>query len=103
MEAQIRQERIDLLGVNLPKGAWEPLLDDLRVVHVRGLNPIGKRITVAASPKGRIDAFIYRTTPMPDAEVARILKKHGISATIVAAAQPTEPGDIYHLCRSLNH
>jgi len=85
MEAHIRHERIDLLGVNLPKDAWEPLLNELKVVHVRGLNPTGKRVTAVISPRGRSDAFIYRTTPLSDADVVRILKKHGIAATVLDA------------------
>jgi hypothetical protein len=94
MEAHIRQNRIDLLGLaSRPGYAWERLLDDLKAEHVRGQNPSGKRMTTTVTNEGRIDAFIYRTAPMPDAEVIRILGKHGITATVVADTEsPTTHG-----------
>jgi hypothetical protein len=84
MEANIWPHRIDILGANLPKEAWEPLLNELRAEHVPSLTPTGKRLSVFVSPKGRVDAVIYRTAPMPDEEIARILEKRGIPASICA-------------------
>jgi len=83
VEAQISQERIVILGASLPKESWEPLLDELKAEHVPSLMQQGKRSSVVVGPTGRVDAFIYRTTPMPDEEVVRILGKHGIRATTV--------------------
>lgn len=83
MHATIWPHRIDILGTNsFAKDAWEPLLNDLKAEHVPSATPIGKRMAVTIGPNGRVDAFVYRTTPMPDEEVIRILAKHGIPATI---------------------
>jgi hypothetical protein len=83
MEAHVYRHRIHILGSSsVARDTWEPLLDDLKAEHVTGLTPHRKRIAVAVNPKGRIDAFIYRTKPMPDDEIVRILGKYGIPATV---------------------
>ncbi|HWO31971.1 MAG TPA: hypothetical protein VNO32_24510, partial [Candidatus Acidoferrum sp.] len=62
MHAIIRPSRIDIEGAgSVPNELWEPLLDDLRALHMPGLVPNGKRMMVATGPSGRVDAFIYRT------------------------------------------
>jgi len=82
MEANIWPHRIDILSVILPREAWEPLLDELKAEHVPSFTPKDKRHLLLVSPKGRIDAIIYRTAAMADEEVARILEKRGIRANI---------------------
>jgi hypothetical protein len=80
MHAIVRPTRIDIEGSGaIPKDSWEPLLDDLKAVHILGLTPTGKRLMVAVGPTGRIDAFIYRTG-MTDDDVIRVLRKYGIDA-----------------------
>jgi hypothetical protein len=80
MHAIVRSARIDIEGSSaIARETWEPLLDDLKAVHMPGLTPTGKRLTVAVGPTGRIDAFIYRTG-MADEEVIRVLGKYGIDA-----------------------
>jgi hypothetical protein len=83
MEASVSQNRIDILGAELPKEKWESLLNELKAEHVRGHTPFGKRMSVVVGPSGHIHALIYRTTTMPDKEVIRILGKYGILATMV--------------------
>lgn len=87
MDATVWPTRIDILGAALPKEVWDPLLDELKVEHVPSLTPTGKRLSVVVGPTGRVDAFIYRTHPMTDEGVVRILKKYGITATI--GSEPT--------------
>lgn len=82
MKAIIWPNRIDILGAALPKDAWEPLLDDLQAEHVPALTPTGKRLSAVVGPGGRIDAFVYRTHEISDAEVVRILAKYGIAAEV---------------------
>lgn len=78
MHAIVRPSRIDIEGADgIAKETWEPLLDDLKAVHTPGLTPTGKRLMVAGSPGGRVDAFIYRTG-MADEDVIRVLEKYGI-------------------------
>jgi hypothetical protein len=80
MHAIIRPARIDIEGSSgIAKESWEPLLDDLKAVHIPGLTPTGKRLTVAVGPTGRIDAFIYRTG-MSNEDVILVLEKYGIDA-----------------------
>jgi hypothetical protein len=80
MHAIVRPARIDIEGSNgIAKETWEPLLNDLKAIHMPGLTPTGKRLMVAVGPTGRIDAFIYRTG-LPDEEVIRVLEKYGIDA-----------------------
>jgi hypothetical protein len=80
MHAIVRTARIDIEGASgVAKDSWEPLLDELKAIHMPGLTPTGKRLMVAVNPSGRVDAFIYRTG-MPDEAVVRILQKHGIDA-----------------------
>lgn len=83
MRATIRPERIDILGASgLPSSKWDTLLDDLKAEQVPGLTPTGKRVSAVVGPSGRIDAFIYRTATMLDAEIIRILAAYGIEATV---------------------
>ena len=85
MQAHVWHHRIDILGASsFPNDRWEALLDDLKAEHVPSANPPGKRMTVAISPNGRMDAFIHRTAPMLDEEVIRILEKHGIPASLAS-------------------
>lgn len=78
MHAIVRPSRIDIEGADgIAKETWEPLLDDLKAVRTPGLTPTGKRLMVAGSPGGRVDAFIYRTG-MADEDVIRVLEKYGI-------------------------
>jgi hypothetical protein len=80
MHAIVRPTRIDIEGSGgIAKDLWEPLLDDLKAVHMPGLTPTGKRLMVAVGPTGRIDAFIYRTG-LSDEDVICVLEKHGIDA-----------------------
>jgi hypothetical protein len=90
MHAIVRPTRIDIEGsANIPKESWEPLLDDLKAVHIPGLTPTGKRLMVAVGPTGRIDAFIYRTG-QPDEDVIRVLAKYGIDAYTEADLAKTQ-------------
>jgi hypothetical protein len=83
MEAIIEPNRIVIMGTSsLPRKEWETLLDDLRAEHVPAFTPTGKRMAVAVSPGGRIDAFIYRTNYIPDGEVVRILSEHNIPSRV---------------------
>jgi hypothetical protein len=83
MRATILPHRIDILGANsLPKQEWEPLLNDLKAVHVPSATPVGKRMAVTLGPSGRTNAFVYRTTAISDDEVVRILAKYSIAASI---------------------
>jgi hypothetical protein len=80
MHAIIRPSRIDIEGAgSVPNELWEPLLDDLKALHMPGLVPNGKRMMVATGPSGRVDAFIYRTG-QTDVDVVRVLGKYGIEA-----------------------
>jgi hypothetical protein len=85
MHAIVRPSRIDIEGANAVEAeVWQPMLDELKAEHVPGLTPTGKRMMVAAGPSGRIDGFIYRTTPTADEDVVRILRKYGIDANTEA-------------------
>ena len=91
MRATIWPHRIDILGANsLAQWGWEPLLNDLKAEHVPSATPVGKRMAVTLGPSGRTDAFIYRTTPIPDDQVIRILAKYGIDASVGVESAPTE-------------
>jgi hypothetical protein len=80
MHAIVRPTRIDTEGSGgIAKESWEPLLDDLKAVHMPGLTLTGKRLMVAVGPTGRIDAFVYRTG-QADEVVIRVLEKYGIEA-----------------------
>src|SRR5271170_3134596 len=80
MHAIVRPNRIDIEGSSgIGRETWEPLLDDLKAVHMPGLTPTGKRLLVAGNPGGRVDAFIYRTG-LSDEDVIRVLGKYGIDA-----------------------
>jgi hypothetical protein len=85
MRAIVRATRIDIEGANAVEAeVWQPMLDELKVEHVPGLTPHGKRMMVAVGPSGRMDGFIYRTTAMADEDVVRILRKYGIDAKTVS-------------------
>jgi hypothetical protein len=80
MHAIVRLARIDIEGSDgIVKETWEPLLNDLKAVHMPGLTLPGERLMVAGNPGGRVDAFIYRTG-MADEDVIRVLEKYGIDA-----------------------
>ena len=94
MHATVWPNRIDILGASAAgREVWEHLLDELKAEHVPALTPTGKRMSLALNPNGRLDAFIYRTTAMPDAKVIRILGKYGIQASVsseqAASVAPT--------------
>jgi len=82
MNAIVWPNRIDILGSTLEKRLWEPLLDELNAEHVPSFTPTGKRLSVVVSPRGRLDAFIYRTRQIGDDVVIRILAKYGIPAAL---------------------
>ena len=83
MRVTIRPERIDILGASgLPSSKWDALLDDLKAEYVSGLTPIGKRVSAVVGPSGRLDAFIYRTAAIPDAEIIKVFGKYGIDAML---------------------
>jgi hypothetical protein len=91
VHAIVRPTRIDIKGSSgIARETWEPLLDDLKAVHMPGLTPTGKRMMVAVGPTGRIDAFIYRTG-LSDEEVLRVLEKHGIDAQTEADLGNAQP------------
>jgi hypothetical protein len=47
MHAIVRASRIDIEGSDgIAKETWEPLLDDLKAVHMPSLTPRGKRLMV---------------------------------------------------------
>jgi len=82
MRATIWPDRIDILGADsLPRQKWEPLLHELKVVHVPSVTAVGKRMAVTVGRRGRTDASVYRSTPIPDDEVIRILAKYSITAS----------------------
>jgi hypothetical protein len=83
MEAKIHRNRIDILGAKLSEEEWESLLDELKAEPVPGFTTPGRRLAVVIGPASRIDAIVYRTTPIPDSELVRILWRHGIPATTV--------------------
>jgi hypothetical protein len=85
VHARISSQRIVIYDAQASEEAWTPLLDDLKAEHVPGVTPAGKRMTMVVEEGGRIVAFIYRTAPLRDEEVVRILAKHGIPANLVAA------------------
>ena len=96
MHAIVRPTRIDIEGATgLAQESWEPMLDELKAVHMPGLTQTGRRMMGVVGPSGRMDAFIYRTG-MTDAEVFRVLEKYGIEAYTeadLAKMQPlTRPG-----------
>jgi hypothetical protein len=91
MHAIVRTTRIDIEGANgVAKDSWEPLLDELKAVHMPGLTPMGKRMMVAVNPSGRVDAFIYRTG-MLDEDVVCVLEKYGIEAYTEADLAKMQP------------
>jgi hypothetical protein len=95
MRATIWPHRIDILGANsLAQQEWEPLLNDLRAEHVPSATPVGKRMAVTLGLGGRTDAFVYRTAPIPDDEVVRILGKYGIAARIGVEESPSPRGTL---------
>jgi hypothetical protein len=54
MHAIVRPTRIDIEGSSgIGRETWEPLLDDLKAVHMPGLTPTGKRMMVAVGPTDR--------------------------------------------------
>jgi len=90
MHAIVRPIRIDIEGSGgIAKDSWEPLLDDLKAIHMPGLTPTGKRLMVAVGPTGRIDTFIYRTG-MTDDDVISVLGKYGIDAYAEADLAKTQ-------------
>jgi hypothetical protein len=65
--------------VGSPRIHEEPMLDELKAVHMSRLTQTGKRMMIAVSPSGRVAAFIYRTG-MTDANSMRVLEKYGMDA-----------------------
>ncbi|MFZ0737912.1 MAG: hypothetical protein WBL70_19085 [Candidatus Acidiferrales bacterium] len=81
MHATVFPDRIDIFGSGLTKDLWIRLLDELKAEDVPGRTQTGKRMAAAGSPSGPV-AFIYRTTPMSNEEVIRILGKYGIQTAV---------------------
>lgn len=80
MHAIVRPDRIDIGGASaLPKESWEPMLGELKAVHMPGLTQPGRRFAASRNPRGRTDVLIYRTG-LPDEEIFRILAQYGIVA-----------------------
>ena len=91
MHAIVRPTLNDIEGASgVAKDSWEPLLDELKAVHMPGLTQTGKRLAAAVSASGRMDAFIYRTG-MTDEEVIRVLGKYGIEAYTEANLARMQP------------
>ena len=87
MHADISPHRIDIhidisQANSLPREAWGRLLDDLKAEHVPSFTPVGERKAVIAEPDGRIHVIVYRTTPMSDEEITRVLAKYRIRASV---------------------
>ena len=82
MNATVWHHRIDIHGATLSQEEWNRLLDELKAEHVPSLTPPGKRMAAVLAPQGRMDAYIYRTQPIPDENVVRILSNYGIEASI---------------------
>jgi hypothetical protein len=59
------------------------LLNELKAEQMPGLNPTGKRMTVAVGPTGQMEASIYRTGSTNE-EVIRVLAKYGIEESTEA-------------------
>ena len=80
MKIIVCHDRIDITEIPLNhRIKWEPVLDELRAMHLPGLYQEGKRMGVSVVD-GQVHAYIYRTdkTP-PEEEIRKILQKHGIS------------------------
>jgi len=74
---------IDILETNsLRQEEWGPLFDDLKAEPVPSLTPVGERKAVTGGLDHRIDVTVYRTVPMSDEEIARILAKYRIRANV---------------------
>jgi hypothetical protein len=91
MHAIVRPTRIDIDGSNgLPNDSWTPWLDELKAIHMPGLMQTAKRIAVAVTHTGQMNASIYRTG-MTDEEVIRVLEKYGIEAYTEADLAKMQP------------
>lgn len=79
MKLTITEERIDVIGVPIfPAVKWEPILDELKSVHLPGLYQTDKRMGVNIV-NGKVHAYIYRTAEMPpEPEIRAIFKRHGV-------------------------
>jgi hypothetical protein len=87
MHADIWPHRIDIHvdiseANSLSQQAWDPLLNDLKAESVPPLTPAGERTAVIGEPDGRMHVIVYRTTPMSDEEVTRVLAKYRIRASV---------------------
>jgi hypothetical protein len=92
MHAIIRDVRIEIVGPErLPKGQWEPLLDELGARPSAG-TPAEKRHAIFPDQSGEMRAYIYRTTDMADEEIVRILAKYGIPATVASKSAVSARG-----------
>jgi hypothetical protein len=78
MEAQIWPERIDIFNAPLPKQIWDKLLGDLKAEHV----PVFTPASILVGSVGPICASIYRTAAMSNEQIADILEKYGIRASL---------------------
>jgi hypothetical protein len=82
MHATVFPDRIDIYGAGaLRQELWKSLLDELKAEDIPGVTQAGKRMSAAVGPDGPV-AFIYRTTPMSDEDVIRILGKYGIQTAV---------------------
>jgi hypothetical protein len=83
MHAVVRKGRIDIHGANgIAKTSWEPLLDELKAIHISSLMQTGKRVAVGITSRGQVNATIYPTIEVADDEKARILERYGIEVSI---------------------
>ena len=79
MKVRIHNGMIDVSEIPIyPPIKWEPILDELKAVHIPGLYQHGKRTGVSIE-SGRLRAYIYLTgkTP-PEPKILEILERHGI-------------------------
>lgn len=81
MHATVFPGRIDIVGDLLSQELWKRLLDELKAEGVSSATQTGKRMSGTTSAMRPV-SFIYRSTPMPDEEVIRILGRYGIQTSV---------------------
>jgi hypothetical protein len=59
MHAIVRPARIDIEGSSaIAREKWDPLLDDLKAVHIPGLTPTGKGLWLLSAPPGGLTPLL---------------------------------------------